>query len=97
MDVDKGLGPDDFMMVFFQNCWEAIKGYVFKTFEQFFLKGSVGINMNSTFITLVQNKDHFVMVFGYCFIILVKIVYKIIVEMFSLRLHEVVGGTILGH
>lgn len=63
-------------------------------FAEFYLDGKIGVNMKSTFISLVPKKDRSVKVKDYCPISLVSSVYKIISKALSSRLSEFLSDTI---
>ena len=63
-------------------------------FAEFHSNGKIGVNINSTFISLVHNKDRSVRVKDYRPIRLVTILYKIIAKILSIHLNEVLGDTI---
>lgn len=65
-----------------------------EVFEKFYLNGKTCQSMNSTFITLIPNKDKSKRVFDYCPISLVTSVYKIIAKMLPLRLSESLNDAI---
>ena len=56
MDKDKAPSPDGFTTGFFQDCWDVIKADLMKVFEEFHRNGKIGVNINSTFITLVPKR-----------------------------------------
>ena len=63
-------------------------------FEEFHRNGKIGVNINSTFITIVPKKDRLVRVKDYRPISLVTSLYKIITKVLSIRLSVVLGDTI---
>ena len=92
MDKDKAPSPDGFTTGFFQDCWDVIKADLMKVFEEFHRNGKIGVNINSTFITLAPKKDRSVK--DYRPISLVTNLYKIIIEILSICLSVVLGDTI---
>lgn len=50
MTKDKSLGPDDFSMHFYQECWDIIKEDLLK------VSGVINLGVNSTFLMLIPKK-----------------------------------------
>ena len=94
MDKDKELGPDGFTAGFCQGCWDVTKADLLKVFEEFYRNGKIGVNINSTFITIVPKKDRLVRVKDYRPISLVTSLYKIITKVLSICLSVVLGDII---
>lgn len=65
-----------------------------KVFQELYLNGKICQSMNSTFITLIPNKDKSNRVSDYCPVNLVTSAYKIITKILLLRLNEVLDDTI---
>ena len=79
------------LLVFLQVCLDVIKADLLKVFEEFYRNGNIGVNINSTFISLVPKKNWSVRVKDYRPINLVTSLYKIITKVLSIHLSEVIG------
>ncbi len=58
---EKALGPDDFTLAFFQQCWEVVKVEVLNTIQEFYEHEEFERNLNSTFVVLIPSKVAFFM------------------------------------
>lgn len=96
MNGDKALGPDGFMISFYQKCWAIIKTDLMKVFKEFFHSEDLNGHLNNTFITFIPKKhnDMDMNVKDLRPINLVNSVYKIISKTLTLRLKRVISGII---
>lgn len=53
MDPDKPHGPKGFNAYFFQPCWNIVKEDIVKAINNFFKKGKLLKQVNSTFIVII--------------------------------------------
>ena len=56
LNGDKALGPDGYMVAFWQSNWGTVKEDVLKLFKDFFEMGKFVHSLNTTFIVLVPKK-----------------------------------------
>jgi hypothetical protein len=50
---DKALGPDSFLLAFFQSCWEILKEDIMNVFHEFHAREKFEGSLNATFISLI--------------------------------------------
>ena len=53
MSGDKALGPDGFMMAFFQSCWGFVKVDLIMVFHHFHEHYTFEKSFNATFVSLI--------------------------------------------
>jgi hypothetical protein len=53
MNRDKAPGPDDFLMAFFQDCWDVIKSDIMGVFFDFHAHSKFVKSLNASFIVLI--------------------------------------------
>lgn len=56
MDNSKASERNGFSMLFYQECWDTIKGDLMKVFSKFFYRGITSKAMRSTFLVLIPKK-----------------------------------------
>ena len=95
-DGDKTLGPDGFLMAFFQTCWVVIKTNLLEVFHFFFFNNNAQFekSLNATFISLIPKKSNVVEVRDFRPISLIGGVYKIITKVLANRLKMVLGDIV---
>lgn len=74
---DKSLDLYGFSMVFFQYCWDVVKGDLMRVFMEFFENGVVNACTNESFICLNPKKEESVKIDDFKPISLVISLYKI--------------------
>lgn len=89
MAKDKSPSPDGFSMLFYQECWEIIKGDLVKVFKEFFESDIINLGVNITFLVLIPKKEGTVELNDFRPISLVIILYKIIAKVLSSRVRKV--------
>jgi len=86
---DKALGPDDFTVAFFIQCWSIISNEVVAAIKAFHKEGSFVKSINATFVALIPKKVKAMELNDFRHIRLVGGVYKIIVKVLVERLKRV--------
>lgn len=51
LESDKALGLDGFLLAFYKHCWEVVKRYLMKIFEDFFQKEFLDKGNNATYFS----------------------------------------------
>ena len=57
MDRDKALGPNDFTIAGFQDCWDVIKEDLVRVFAEFHRSEIINQSTNASFIVLLPKKN----------------------------------------
>lgn len=92
MTKDKYLGPNGFSLLFYQECWDILKGDLLEVFEEFWERGVMNKGVNAMFLVLIPKKEGAVEISNYRPISLVGSLYKIIAKVLSLRSRVVIGN-----
>lgn len=95
MGKDKSPGPDGFLMLFFQECWDIIQEDLMEVFAEFFERGIVCKGVNATFLVLLPKKSTAMDLTDCRPISLVGSLYKIIAKVLSLRLRKVLEKVVI--
>lgn len=94
--IDKNPGPDGFP--FFQKCWDMMKDNLLELFRDFHLNGKISKGLNATFFTLIPKNSGANRIQNFQAISLISAPYKIIANVLSNRisevLHEVIDGNL---
>lgn len=88
-EKDKSLGLDGFSMLFYQECWDILKEDIMKVFVEFYENGIIGKGVNSTVLVLLPKKSNAKELSKFLPISLIGSLYKIIANVLSQRLKEV--------
>ena len=56
MNGDKAPGRDEFIVAFWQSCWDFVKEEIVDMFKEFFDEKSFAKSLNSTFLVLIPKK-----------------------------------------
>ena len=56
MEGDKALGPDGFIMAFFQKCWSVVEIDVMAFFDHFHRSSEFEQSLNASFLSLIPKK-----------------------------------------
>ncbi|WMV38581.1 hypothetical protein MTR67_031966 [Solanum verrucosum] len=96
-DGDKALGPDDFTMCFFKECWEIIKDDVMQTIHNFHQNEVFERSLNATFVALIPKKHGAEELKDFRPISLIGGMYKIIAKLITDRMKTVMGRLINEH
>ena len=91
LNGDKALGPDGYMVAFWQSNWGTVKGDVLKLFKDFFKTGKFVRSLNTTFIVLVPKKFEAEDLKDFRPISLVNSLYKLISKVLANRLKKVIS------
>ena len=94
LDRDKALGPDDFTIAVFQDCWEVIKDDLVRVFAEFHRSGIINQSTNTSFIVLLPKKSMSKRISDYRPISLITSLYKVIAKVLARRLRGVLHETI---
>ena len=94
MDRDKALGPDGFIIVVFQDCWDVIKEDLVRVFVEFHRSGIINQSTNASFIVLLPKKSQTKKISNFRPVSLNTCLYKIIAKVLSGRLRGVLHETI---
>ena len=57
LDRDKALGPNEFTIAVFQDCWDVIMEDLVRVFAEFHRSGIINQSTNASFIVLLQKKS----------------------------------------
>lgn len=79
---------------FYQECWEIIKDDLLEVFNEFYESSTINKCINATFIVLGPKKDNICDFSDFQPISLVSSMYKIIANVLSMRLRNVMGDLV---
>ena len=86
MSGDKALGPDGFMMAFFQSCWGFVKVDLIMVFHHFHEHYTFEKSFNATFVSLIPKKPGAAKIKDFLPISSITGVYKILAKVLAKRL-----------
>jgi hypothetical protein len=55
---EKASDTNDFIGLFFSECWEIIKDDILKALQQFYLLNQQGLFLNQALVVLIPKKEH---------------------------------------
>lgn len=93
-DRNKAPGPNGFNMACIQKCWKFMKTDKFKFMQEFYQPSKLVKGLNSSFITLIPKKESPNGLTDYRPISLVGVVYKILAQVLSRKLKQVLPNVI---
>jgi hypothetical protein len=93
---EKAPGPDDFIGLFFSECWGIIKEDILKTLEQFYHLNQQGLHfLNQTLVVLIPKKENPLRITDFRPISVthsfVKITSKILANRLSHEMHHIIS------
>ena len=94
LNMEKALGPYEFTIAVYQECWNVIKKDLMRVFLKFHSNEIINQSTNATFITLVPKKSQTFKISYFKPISLVTSLYKIITKVLLGQLHKVLHKTI---
>lgn len=89
LEGDKALGPDGFIMAFFQICWPVLQDDIMGFFEEVYDQGQFESSLNATFLALIPKKNDARNIKDFRPISLIGSVYKLLSKVLANRLKEV--------
>lgn len=91
INTDKAAGPDGFNSLFYRHSWEIVKEDVINAIMEFFAKGKMLKQVNSTAITLIPKIACPSSISDYRPIACCNVVYKVITKVLTNRLRRVIS------
>ncbi|XP_057779947.1 uncharacterized protein LOC130998549 [Salvia miltiorrhiza] len=91
---DSAAGPDGFIGIFFQRCWDTIQSDIIKAVRTFFTKSYLPHGMNSNTLILIPKKDPVETVADVRPTILSNFFFKIISKILATRLSSVAADCV---
>ena len=94
LDRDKALGPDEFTIAVFQDCWDVIMEDLVRVFAEFHRNWIIDQSTNASFIVLLPKKIQTKKISDFRPISLITCLYNIIAKVLSGQLRGVLHETI---